>query len=67
MDNIYEYLGGSAGIGAVVFSFWLKSYLQGLKEEKKKIIEDVKKANEDNIQQEIRIKRCEEDIQKIKR
>jgi hypothetical protein len=67
MDNIYEYLGGSAGIGAVVFSFWLKSYLQGLKEEKKRIIEDVKKANEDNIQQEIRIKRCEEDIQKIKR
>jgi hypothetical protein len=66
MDNIYEYLGGGVGIGGIVFSFWIKSYLQGLKEEKKKIIEDVKKANEENIKQEIEIKRNKDDIQKLK-
>jgi hypothetical protein len=66
MDNIYEYLGGGAGIGAIVFSFWLKSYLSTLKEDKKKAKEDIKKANDDNIQQEVRIKRCEDDIQKLK-
>ena len=30
------------------------------------MVQDVKKANEDNIQQEVRIKRCEDDIQKLK-
>ena len=66
MENIYEYLGGGASIGAVVFSFWLKSYLGGLKEEKKRFKTLVEKANDDNISQEVRINRNESDIQKLK-
>jgi len=66
MEGILQYLGGGAGIGAVIFSFWLKSYMGGIKEEKKKFKDMLEKANDDNISQEVRIKRNESDIQKLK-
>ena len=66
MEHIYEYLGGGAGIGAIIFSVWLKNYINGLKEEKKKFKELLNKANDDNISQEVRIARNEKDIQKLK-
>lgn len=66
MDHVYEYLGGGAGIGGIIFAFWLKGYLSSIKEDKKKLKTELKKATEDNIQQEVRIKRNEQDIQTIK-